>query len=559
MAGKVCIVTGANSGVGLMTALELAKQGAHTFLACRSETRAAEAIEQIRGSVADATVEYLPLDLASLASVRHCAAQFKRRNLPLHVLVNNAGVFFGHGLTQEGFNTTVGINYIGHFLLTHLLLESLEAAASARIVLVASDTASQVTAINWNLLFTSIFQYPIHRYFTDTLRVYALSKLCVLMFMTELSEQIQDRNITVNAVHPGFVQSNISVFHRWSKGLGIGVSPAEGARSPLFCAAAPELDRISGKFFDSDRQETQLPPLAQDRDRVAELWQRSLNLVGLETTGQATKLETISDRSVYDDSSLRYDGTDGIWGPFKLHVSPANIEAMSEAIATQIVPNAPFKVLWRSLIESWLKSQGIMPTFFSFFQFFTGRYYIDRHLDSSLVRSLCTDLRLRQTLRDFLGDRFLLWRSEIWISKPGRKIVSFWHQDCYKNYLKGSGRAITAYLALTEVNELNGMKYMPKTHIKSGEVCVAERELEVIRIAGNHHFTVPKELEGSAISVCLQPGEFVLFDEQLVHCSIKNQTTSDRISMAVRFVQDDVEVLRGFSPIQADPIPLTAQ
>ena len=251
---------------------------------------------------------------------------------------------------------------------------------------------------------------------------------------------------------------------------------------------------------------------------------------------------------------LEYDGTDGIWGPFKLQISPEKMQAIANTIATQVVPKPPVKLLIRSLIESWIKVKGIMPTFFNAFQLFTGKYYMERHLDSDLVLSLCKDTLLLQILKPFLGERFFLWRSEIWISKPGKKVVSFWHQDRYTKFLQGPGKSITAYIALTEVNAKNGMEYMPNIYAETGEVQISDRELEVNRIAGNHQFTVPKALESEAIPVLLQPGEFVLFDDRLIHRSIKNQTERDRISMAVRFIPDGVEVLPGFSPIHADPV-----
>lgn len=251
---------------------------------------------------------------------------------------------------------------------------------------------------------------------------------------------------------------------------------------------------------------------------------------------------------------LKYDGTDGIWGPFKLQVAPEKMQVIADTISTQIVPKPPVKSLLRSLIHSWVNFKGIMPTFFNIFQLFTGKYYMERHLDSDLVLSLCKDPRLLQVLQSFLGERFFLWRSEIWVSKPGGKVVSFWHQDRYTKFLQGAGKSITAYIALTEVDEKNGMEYLPNIYVETGEVQVFDRELGVVRIAGNHQFVVPTAVESEAIPVLLQPGEFVLFEDHLIHRSIKNQTECDRISMAVRFVPDGVEVLPGFSPIDADPV-----
>lgn len=282
MKGKVCIVTGANSGVGLMTALGLAARGAHIFLACRSEAKARNAIDFIKQRAKTAKVEYLPLDLASLESIYTCVAQFKNRNLSLHVLVNNAGIFFGEGVTHQGINRIFSVNYLGHFVLTYLLLENMRKADACRIIMVSSDTVYKVRSIDWNLMLTEIYGHQILSKFNNTFKVYSFSKVCMLLLMVELVRQLQIQNIqniTVNAVHPGFVQSNISLFHRFSKVLGIGISPSEGAKSSIFCATALELQGISGKFLGTNCQEMKLPELANDRKFAAELWERSLSLL----------------------------------------------------------------------------------------------------------------------------------------------------------------------------------------------------------------------------------------------------------------------------------------
>jgi NAD(P)-dependent dehydrogenase (short-subunit alcohol dehydrogenase family) len=262
-----------------MTALGLAQNGVHTFLACRSEAKAKRAIAFISQKSGNSKVEYLPLDLASLDSVRFCADSFKDRNLPLQVLVNNAGIFFGKGLTNDGLNPIFSVNYLGHFLLTYLLLDKLQQSDSARIVMVSSDMAYQVHSIDWKLIVTSISNKHIFSKFTKTRNVYSFSKLCMMLIMPEFVKQLQGQTITINAVHPGFVQSNISILHRCSKVLGIGISAAEGSKSSLFCATASELEHISGKFFSNHCREMDLPDLAKDENLSRELWQRSLQFL----------------------------------------------------------------------------------------------------------------------------------------------------------------------------------------------------------------------------------------------------------------------------------------
>lgn len=279
MSGRVCLITGASSGVGLMTALGLAQNGAHVFLACRCAEKARQAVDFIQQKSSNSQVAYLPLDLASPKSVQTCVDLFEQQKLPLHVLVNNAGIFFGPSLTQGGINRIFAVNYLGHFLLTNLLLKQLQTSDSARIVLVASDAVYRIKSINWQLVFTAISKQPLINSFATTLEVYSLSKLCLLLMMKELVDRLQGQEMTVNAVHPGFVQSNISLFHRCSKWLGIGVSPAEGAKSSLFCATAPELHGISGQFWGSSCQGMELPALARDQQLAREVWEKSLSLV----------------------------------------------------------------------------------------------------------------------------------------------------------------------------------------------------------------------------------------------------------------------------------------
>ncbi|WP_313656601.1 SDR family NAD(P)-dependent oxidoreductase, partial [Planktothrix agardhii] len=116
---QICLVTGGTSGIGLMTAVELVKQGNHVFIACRSEQKAQQAINYIIAQTNQGKVEFLPLDLASLDSIRACVNLFLERQLPLNILINNAGIFNQSGTTQEGFELIWGTNYLGHFLLTY--------------------------------------------------------------------------------------------------------------------------------------------------------------------------------------------------------------------------------------------------------------------------------------------------------------------------------------------------------------------------------------------------------------------------------------------------------
>ena len=148
LAGKIALVTGANTGIGRVTAVELARQGAQVFLACRSAERTQAVLKDIR-ALPGGAAELLPLALDDFASIRACAGTFLARGLPLHLLINNAGLAAAHGQTRQGFELAFGVNHLGHFLLTQLLLERIQAAAPARIVTVASKAHYRARGIDW--------------------------------------------------------------------------------------------------------------------------------------------------------------------------------------------------------------------------------------------------------------------------------------------------------------------------------------------------------------------------------------------------------------------------
>ena len=146
LTGRVALVTGANTGIGLVTARELAKLGAHVFIACRSADKAQPAVQEIQSATGNQQVEALSLELGDLTSVRRCAQSFLDRGLPLHLLINNAGVAGARGATSSGFELAFGVNHVGHFLLTALLCERIKDSGPARIVTVASEAHYRATA-----------------------------------------------------------------------------------------------------------------------------------------------------------------------------------------------------------------------------------------------------------------------------------------------------------------------------------------------------------------------------------------------------------------------------
>src|SRR4051794_13583429 len=199
--GRVCLITGANTGIGRVTATELAKRGARVLLACRSLEKARPVAEAIRADTHNDTVEALELDLASFESVRRMAAGLLARDLPLHLLINNAGLA-ARGLTADGFELVFGTNHLGHFLLTNLLLDRLRASVPARVVTVASRAHYQPAGIDFEAV-----RRPTSS--VTALSEYGVSKLANVLFSAELARRTAGSGITTYALHPGVIASDI--------------------------------------------------------------------------------------------------------------------------------------------------------------------------------------------------------------------------------------------------------------------------------------------------------------------------------------------------------------
>jgi retinol dehydrogenase-12 len=269
LAGRIALVTGANTGIGLVTARELVQRGARVFIACRSAVRAEPALESIR-SATGRTVEVLPLDLGDLNSVRKCAEQFLSRGLPLHLLINNAGLAGRRGLTQSGFELAFGVNHLGHFLLTQLLLERIQRSAPARIVTVASEAHYRARGFDWDAL-----QKPTKS--VTALSEYQTSKLANVLFSAELARRLSGTGVNTYALHPGVIASDVWRSVPWPVRslIKLGMrSTEEGAQTTLYCATSPEVAEQTGLYYDGCKVR-EPSKLAQDRALAAELWRRS--------------------------------------------------------------------------------------------------------------------------------------------------------------------------------------------------------------------------------------------------------------------------------------------
>jgi len=268
--GQVALITGGNVGIGRITAIELAKKGFQVVIAGRSLERTQPVLDHIKSLAVDEQAIFLPLDLASFASVRECARRFIELHLPLHLLVNNAGVAGIRGLTKDGFEMTFGVNHLGHFLLTQLLLDKLKSSGPSRVVTVSSRAHKRAPGIDWDALCRPTSTWT-------GIREYSVSKLANLLFSLELAKRVQGTSVSTYSLHPGVVDTEIwrAVPH-WARPLlrlrGF-LTPEEGALTTLHCAMhAPQQE--SGLYY-ADSQPTLPAPLGQNCELAATLWERS--------------------------------------------------------------------------------------------------------------------------------------------------------------------------------------------------------------------------------------------------------------------------------------------
>lgn len=275
MTGKVCVVTGANTGIGKVTARELARLGARVVLTARSQAVGDSVAAEIRATTGNDQVEAHALELGDLAQVERSAQALVARDLPIHVLINNAGVAGQRGITADGFELHFGVNHLGPFLFTNLLLDRIRASAPARIVNVSSQAHYGAKD---GIDFAAV------RRSTPTLAglpEYGVSKLANVLFTRELARRLEGTGVTTYALHPGVVGTDVwrripwpvvAIMRRFM------LTPEDGARTTLYCATDPALAEVSGRYYDDGREKE---PSRQARDAALaeDLWRRSEEFV----------------------------------------------------------------------------------------------------------------------------------------------------------------------------------------------------------------------------------------------------------------------------------------
>ena len=268
---KTILITGANSGIGKATAAALVARGATVIMAARDLEKGKAAAASIPEGTGRLVCKQL--DLASFASIRRFAAEVLAEHERLHVVINNAGLMLSERRqTEEGLEQTLGINHVGHFLLTDLLLDRIKASAPARIINVSSKAHTQAGGLD--------FDDPMGEKSYDGFKAYSRSKLANVLFTQELAERLEGSGVTVNSLHPGVVASGFArdgdaqgffgAFFKW--GARFLRSPQSGAATSIFLATDPDVASVSGQYF-ADCKPKKVAKAARDKDAQRRLWQ----------------------------------------------------------------------------------------------------------------------------------------------------------------------------------------------------------------------------------------------------------------------------------------------
>ena len=288
--GKLCLVTGANSGMGRAAAVALARQNAHVIVACRDERKAQATRDELVAESGNASIEYLWGDLSSRGEIHSLAETFHERHEHLDILLNNAGMIAGpRTLTEEGIETTFAVNHLGPFMLTLLLLPALLRVRGARIVTVASEV-HRIARFDPNNL-------QLERGY-GAYRAYALSKLANIMFTHELAKRLEGTGISATCCHPGYVGSNFGRNADFPFRTVMSIvrpfltASEKGSDTAVYLATSAEVEGKSGGYY-IRRRKVSPSRVATDDRLTAQLWEISKNLAGL-ANDPTTQIESPS-------------------------------------------------------------------------------------------------------------------------------------------------------------------------------------------------------------------------------------------------------------------------
>ncbi|XP_045240324.3 polyprenol dehydrogenase isoform X3 [Macaca fascicularis] len=282
---RVAIVTGGTDGIGYSTAKHLARLGMHVIIAGNNDSKAKQVVSKIKEETLNDKVEFLFCDLASMMSIRDFVQKFKMKKIPLHVLVNNAGVMMvPQRKTRDGFEEHFGLNYLGHFLLTNLLLDTLRESGSpghsARVVTVSSAT-HYVAELNMDDLQSSAC-YSAHA-------AYAQSKLALVLFTYHLQRLLaaEGSHVTANVVDPGVVHTDLYQHVFWGTRLVMKLfswllfkTPDEGAWTSIYAAVTPELEGVGGRYLYNEKEAKSLH-ITYNQKLQQQLWSKSCDMTGV--------------------------------------------------------------------------------------------------------------------------------------------------------------------------------------------------------------------------------------------------------------------------------------
>jgi len=279
MKGRLCIITGANSGIGYHTAKGLAEKKATIVMVCRNLEKGQKALEEIKETTGSNSLYLMHCDISSMKSIDRFTREFRDRFTCLHILINNAGAAFSKRQeTEEGYEKTIATNYLGVFKLTHKLLPMLREKTPSRIINISSGMHKTGKVDFEDLMFEKRYK---------SMEAYATSKLIVTAYTYALAERLEGTGITANAVEPGFVATNLgaNMGGFWDKLAFTIVRPMQisaerGAETSIWAASEPELENITGKTF-AKKTETKSAEITYDKDFQDRLWETTAKLLGL--------------------------------------------------------------------------------------------------------------------------------------------------------------------------------------------------------------------------------------------------------------------------------------